>query len=131
MLFGSEHTGVGFVQALCLTTAGAVVMHAARHGRALANWALMLLAITACLTTCLCASHAVADSGLADAWAPTLIAGLVLIVMMSTPLWAPQVAGLEPTTIAWFERVESLAIAASLPLAAHLAGVFVLIRGLG
>ena len=131
VLFGSEHTGVGFVQALCLTTAGAVVMHAARHGRALASWALMLLAITACLTTCLCASHAVADSGLADAWAPTLIAGLVLIVMMSTPLWAPQVARLEPTTIAWFERVESLAIAASLPLAAHLAGVFVLIRGLG
>ena len=130
VLFGVEHTGAGFVQALCVTTAGAVVMHAARHGRALASWALMLLAMTACLATCLCATHAVANSGLADAWAPILVACLVLLAMLSAPLWAPKVAGLEPTTIAWFERIESLAIAASLPLAAHLAGVFVLIRGL-
>lgn len=131
VLFGAEHTGAGFVQALCVTTAGAVVMHAARHGRALASWALMLLAMTACLATCLCATHAVANSGIADAWAPILVACLVLLAMLSAPLWAPKVDGLEPTTIAWFERIESLAIAASLPLAAHLAGVFVLIRGLG
>ena len=131
VLFGAEHTGVWFVQALCVTTAGAVVLHAARHGRALASWALMLLAMTACLATCLCATHAVANSGLAEAWAPILVACLVLLAMLSAPLWASKVAGLEPTTIAWFERIESLAIAASLPLAAHLAGVFVLIRGLG
>ena len=38
---------------------------------------------------------------------------------------------LEPTTIVWFERAEALALAACLPLAAHLAGLFDLIRGLG
>ena len=106
-------------------------MHASRHGRALASWALMVLAIAACLATCLCATHAIVDSGLAHAWAPALISGLVLIAMISAPLWASKVAGLEPTTIAWFERIESLAIAASLPLAAHLTGVFMLIRGIG
>ena len=131
VLFGTQHTGLGFVQALCVTVAGAVVMHAARHGRALASWALMLLAIASCLATCLCATHAVADSGLVASWAPALVSGLVLAAMISAPLWAPKVAELEPTTIAWFERIESLAIAASLPLGLHLAGIFVLIRGLG
>ena len=131
VLFGTEGSGAGFVQALCVTSAGAVMMHASRHGRALASWALMVLAIAACLATCLCATHAIVDSGLAHAWAPALISGLVLIAMISAPLWASKVAGLEPTTIAWFERIESLAIAASLPLAAHLTGVFMLIRGIG
>ena len=98
VLFGTEGSGAGFVQALCVTSAGAVMMHASRHGRALASWALMVLAIAACLATCLCATHAIVDSGLAHAWAPALISGLVLIAMISAPLWASKVAGLEPTT---------------------------------
>ncbi|HHU68445.1 MAG TPA: hypothetical protein GXZ33_11505 [Corynebacterium sp.] len=50
---------------------------------------------------------------------------------LTAPLWVPRVPEVEPTTVVWWERAESLALAASLPLAAHLAGLFVLIRGLG
>lgn len=131
VLFGTGLTGLGFVQALCVSVAGTVVMHAARHGRVLASWALMLVAMVACLTACLCAVHAIAADGLAGAWAPTAVATLLLAAMLSAPLWAAKMSEVEPTTIAWFERLESLTIAACLPLAAHLAGIFELIRGLG
>jgi hypothetical protein len=131
VLFGTGLTGLGFVQALCVSVAGTVVMHAARHGRVLASWALMLVAMVACLTACLCAVHAIATNGLAGAWAPTAVAALLLAAMLSAPLWTAKMSEVEPTTIAWFERIESLTIAACLPLAAHLAGIFELIRGLG
>lgn len=131
VLFGTGLTGLGFVQALCVSVAGTVVMHAARHGRVLASWALMLVAMVACLTACLCAVHAIAADGLAGAWAPTVVAALLLTAMLSAPLWTAKMSEVEPTTIAWFERIESLTIAACLPLAAHLAGIFELIRGLG
>lgn len=131
VLFGTGLTGLGFVQALCVSVAGTVVMHAARHGRVLASWALMLVAMIACLTACLCAVHAIAADGLAGAWAPTVVAALLLTAMLSAPLWTAKMSEVEPTTIAWFERIESLTIAACLPLAAHLAGIFELIRGLG
>lgn len=131
VLFGTGLTGLGFVQALCVSIAGTVVMHAARHGRALAGWALMLIAMVACLAACLCAVHAIGADGLAHAWALTTVAILLLAAMLSAPLWTDKISQVEPTTIAWFERVESLTIAACLPLAAHLAGIFELIRGLG
>ena len=131
VLFGTGLTGLGFVQALYVSVAGTVVMHATRHGRVLASWALMLVAMVACLTACLCAVHAIAADGLAGAWAPTVVAALLLTAMLSAPLWTAKMSEVEPTTIAWFERIESLTIAACLPLAAHLAGIFELIRGLG
>ena len=64
-------------------------------------------------------------------WVLSVIVGLIVVAMLSVPVWAGKLQQIEPTTIVWFERAEALALAACLPLAAHLAGLFEFIRGLG
>ncbi|AJI78056.1 MULTISPECIES: type VII secretion integral membrane protein EccD [Corynebacterium] len=120
-------------QALCLSIAGGVIVHAARHARTVAAWALGLLGVAAA-----CGAVAVAvrewqleSSPTATTWVLSVVAGLVIVAMLSAPMWAGALAHVEPTTIVWFERAEAFALAACLPLAAHVAGLFEFIRGLG
>jgi len=116
--------GGGFAQALCVATAGAVVLHAARHRQAVVAWAWMSVGWAACVA----AAAAATDPGHPVQW---VVAGALAVGALTAPLWAARVPELEPTAVVWWERAESLALAATLPLAAHLAGLFVLIRGLG
>ncbi len=116
--------GGGFAQALCVAALGAVVLHAARHRQAVPAWSWMSVGFVACLA----GVWAATDPGHPAQWVPALVS---TAAALTAPLWVPRVPEVEPTTVVWWERAESLALAASLPLAAHLAGLFVLIRGLG
>lgn len=116
--------GGGFAQGLCVATAGAVLLHASRHRQAVVAWSWTVVGLTACVGTALAA----ADPGHPVQWA---VASALAAVGLTAPVWAPKAPDLEPTAVVWWERAESLALAASLPLAAHLAGLFLLIRGLG
>lgn len=116
--------GGGFAQALCVAVLGAVVLHASRHRQAVPSWSWMSVGLVACLA----GVWAATDPGHPAQWVPAVVG---TAAALTAPLWAPRVPEVEPTTVVWWERAESLALAASLPLAAHLAGFFVLIRGLG
>ena len=118
-------SGGGFAQALCVATAGAVLLHAARHRHAVPAWAWLLTGLAAGLGIALAAVHGEGHPVLAG------VATIVTLAGLTAPLWAERVPELEPTTVVWWERLETLAVAAALPLAAHLAGLFTLIRGLG
>ncbi len=117
--------GGGFPQGLCAATAGALLLHAARHRHAVPAWAWLTVGLAACLGVCLAAT--------AGGGHPVqlITAAAVSLSGITAPLWAHRVPELEPTAVVWWERAESLAVAATLPLAAHLAGLFTLIRGLG
>ncbi|WP_051625628.1 type VII secretion integral membrane protein EccD [Corynebacterium halotolerans] len=117
--------GGGFPQGLCVAAAGATLLHAARHRHAVPAWAWLEVGLAACLGVCLAA--------LTGGGRPLQLAigAAVALAGLSSPLWAARVPELEPTAVVWWERAESLAVAATLPLAAHLAGLFSLIRGLG
>ena len=117
----------GWSRALCLCLGGAVLMHAARHGLALATWALMLVALSTVLAaTVLCYTP---DRSWSWWLSMAIIAG-IWIAGMTAPLWARYLGRLEPTTVVWWERAEALALAATLPLAAHCGGLFLAIRGI-
>lgn len=111
-------------QALCTAVAGAVLLHAVRHRQTVAARAWAGVGLAACAGAVLAAP----TPGHPVQW---VVAGVVAGACLSAPLWAQRVPLLEPTTLVWWERAESLAVAASLPLSAHLAGFFLLIRGLG
>lgn len=115
--------GGGFAQALCLTVAISLLVHAHRHHRKAACWAMWCGGLIAAVMTAVAA----------DTSSPIalIISAVACVTLASAPLWSHKISQLEPTTIVWIERVESLCIAASLPLALHLAGLFILIRGLG
>ena len=124
---------VGASLALCLCIAGGVIVHAARHARTVAAWALGLVGIAAAcaaVTVVIREWQLVSVPG-TETWILSALAGCIVVTMLSAPLWADKLAHVEPTTIVWFERAEALALAACLPLAAHLAGLFEFIRGLG
>ena len=116
--------GGGFAQALCVSVAGAVLLHAVRHRQAVAAWSWMVVGLVACVSMAVAAT----EPGHPLQW---LLALGPAVAGLAAPVWAPKVPDMEPTALVWWERAESLALAASLPLAAHLAGLFVLIRGLG
>lgn len=118
-------SGGGFAQGLGVATAGAVLLHSARHRSRPATWALFLSGLAAVLALVLAAANGSGHP------AQLLLAGAVALTALSTPLWVDRVPQLQPTTILWLERLESLAVAATIPLAAHLMGVFAAIRGLG
>lgn len=118
-------SGGGWAQALCLAVAGAVVMHAARHRSALPAWSLSTVGIAACIGVVLAAVQGTAHPF------TLIVAGLVVVAAVTAVVWAPQVSRLEPTTIVWWERAETVAVIAALPLAINQMGVFAMIRGLG
>lgn len=115
--------GGGFAQALCMTVAVSLLVHAHRHHRSAACWAIWCTGLMA----------VIAEAVSADTSSPValLIAAAACVALASAPLWSHKISQLEPTTIVWIERAESLCIAAALPLALHIAGLFILIRGLG
>ena len=134
-LFGSHAEGAGFAQALLAVAAASFALHAARHRQPLAEWALTALTVSTASAVCVSAWARWApwtDTGRSThPWAMLAVAAVIALSILTAPLWAGAVPRLEPTTVRWVERAESLAIAACLPLAAHLVGLFVLIRGLG
>lgn len=120
-------------QALCLSIAGGVIVHAARHARPIAAWALGIYGLSAAsaAVTVSLREWQLLSAPTTGTWVLSVIAGLIVVAMLSVPVWAGKLQQIEPTTIVWFERAEALALAACLPLAAHLAGLFEFIRGLG
>lgn len=117
--------GGGFAQGLCLATAGAVLLHALRHRQAVSTWAWLLVCLAACLGVALAAVFG-------EGHPLQMIVALGIVTAgISAPMWASRIGEIDPTTTIWWERTESLAVAATLPLAAHVAGLFILIRGLG
>lgn len=114
-----------WAQLLCLTVAGAVLMHAARHRAALPGWSLTVIGLSACAGAVLAAVHEEPHPLRLG------VAALITCATLSAVLWAPTVRDLAPTALAWWERTEFLAVLACLPLAVHLTGLFGMIRGLG
>lgn len=109
------------VFSLCIAVAS--LLHANRHQAPIPTWTLMGLSAVGFISMALSASR----SGSLIA----LIGAVIIITaLVSVALWISTVPKLEPTTIVWLERLESLCLAASLPLALHLLDVFGMLRGL-
>lgn len=117
--------GGGFAQGLGMATTGALLLHASRHRSPLATWALFVGGLGGMLAVVLAAIQGSGHS------AQVTLAAVTALVALSAPLWAARIPLLEPTTVVWLERAESLAIIAVFPLAAQLMGIFGMIRGLG
>lgn len=117
--------GGGFSLGLCAAVAGATLLHAGRHRHAGPAWAWLSTGLAACVGVCLAATNGSGHP------VQLIIAVAVALGGVTAPLWAHRVPELEPTAVVWWERAESLTVAATLPLGAHLAGLFTLIRGLG
>lgn len=117
--------GGGWVFALCLCTAGALIVHASRHHGTMPRLSLGSTAMLA--LTCGVTAVAVVDGA-----HPALLiaAGITALTAATAALWAARVPDLEPTTLVWLERAEAAAIIAVIPLAVKLTGIFDLIRGL-
>ncbi|BAU94976.1 hypothetical protein N24_0714 [Corynebacterium suranareeae] len=107
----------------CLCIAVATLLHANRHQAAVPTWSLMTLSALSfiALTCSVARSHSIV----------TLIGAVVIMaVLITVALWISTIPTLEPTTIVWLERLESLCLAVSLPLALHLLDVFGMLRAL-
>lgn len=112
-------------QLLCLTVAGAVLMHAARHRAPAPGWSLAAIGLSACVGVALAAVRGDQHP------AAVALAAVIALAALTSVLWAPRVRDLEPTTMAWWERAEFLAVLACLPIAVQVTGLFGVIRGLG
>ena len=117
--------GDSYTAALCAASAGAVLAHAMRHRSILALWSLWSWGMTSIAAVGLCLLSAGKNTPL------LCITAIGALVCTTAPLWAHHIKNLPPTTLNWLERFESLAVAATIPLAAHILGIFSLIRGLG
>lgn len=114
-------TWAGTLFLVCVAVAA--LLHAIRHHDPLATWALMVLA-------CCAAVAAVASASRQDSLWVLPPAVLIAVATVTVTLWVPRLPVLEPTTVQWLERLESLCVALSLPLALHLLGVFGMLAGL-
>lgn len=119
-------SGGPFTQALGLCACIAVLFHALRHRGAIATWSLGILGAVALG----CSLWAVISPEMGHIL-QFVIGALCAMGCLTLVLWAPLLKNIQPTTIVWLERSETLALAACLPLAAHVAGLFSSIRGLG
>lgn len=109
--------------ALALAVGGSSLLHALRHASAAARRSLWLLGVAALVAAA--ASAVRADAGLAPAVA------IPALALVAAPWWVPKAGRLEPTQLAWLERLEAAALVAVLPLAAWAAGAVEAVRGLG
>ncbi|GAB3942398.1 type VII secretion integral membrane protein EccD [Corynebacterium tapiri] len=114
------------VQLCALAVAGATVVHAARHRSPAWAWALGLSAITALSVVTIAPLRGDAPAHPVH----LVLAGCAAVACASAPLWLREMNP-SPTTLAWWERAEMAALVATIPLAAWVAGVFALVRGLG
>lgn len=119
-------SGGPFTQALGLCACVAVLFHALRHRGAIATWSLGVLGAVALG----CSLWAALSPDMSHV-VQFVIGALCVMGCLTLVLWAPLLKNIQPTTIVWLERSETLALAACLPLAAHVAGLFSSIRGLG
>lgn len=120
----TAHPGTWSSTLFACTTAVAALLHAIRQDRAIPTWSLMVLAGAAILTTIISGTRQ------EDSWA-TLIMGIIIAGITSTvAIWISRMPAPEPTTIVWLERLESLCVAATLPLALHLLDVFGMLRAM-
>ncbi|PRQ11585.1 type VII secretion integral membrane protein EccD [Corynebacterium sp. 13CS0277] len=102
----------------------ATATHALRHRDELCLWALWILGGVGLL----CACTTIATSTLHNAH--SILPALGVLAALTAPLWAPHIR-LTPAQGAWLDRLEILALTTLLPLCAHVAGIFGLLRGLG
>ena len=118
-----------FALAVCMCLS--LVVHAHRHHGSPRTWSLWIPAMAAACGTALSASPHLIDSTAPPAHPGLIIAAfLVSTIVFTAPGWAKHLTDLEPTTVVWVERAELLSIAACLPLALHLVGLFSLLRGI-
>ncbi|MEJ4099557.1 type VII secretion integral membrane protein EccD [Corynebacterium mastitidis] len=97
-------------------------IHALRHPHPYAVWSQVCASLSGMLAAIIMAHTHIASEALGF----LLVAGC-----LSAPWWLTIVPPPEPTQIVWWERLESLAVAAIFPLCLHHMGFFALIRGLG
>lgn len=105
-----------YCAALSVAIAAAIGLHAIRHRSPWSTWSLWLWTLA---------------SVIASIFTVPIIGLLLVILCFSSILWAHYIPNWQPTTICWLERFEAFAIAVSLPLSAHIAGLFLALRGLG
>jgi type VII secretion integral membrane protein eccD len=118
-----------FALAVCMCLS--LVVHAHRHHGSPRTWSLWIPAMAAACGTALSASPHLIDATAPPAHLGLSIAAfLVSATVFTAPGWAKHLTNLEPTTVVWVERAELLSIAACLPLALHLVGIFSLLRGI-
>ena len=118
-----------FALAVCMCLS--LVVHAHRHHGSPRTWSLWIPAMAAACGTALSASPHLVDATAPPAHLGLSIAAfLVSATVFTAPGWAKHLTNLEPTTVVWVERAELLSIAACLPLALHLVGIFSLLRGI-
>ncbi|WP_245802158.1 type VII secretion integral membrane protein EccD [Corynebacterium pacaense] len=117
-------TGTWASTAFCLCIAVACLLHGLRHNRTIPLWSLVLLGCASLIATVV--SSCLQDQG----WPPLALAVVLTGFCVGVPAWMPLMPTLQPTTLVWLERLESLCMAAALPLALHLLNIFGLLRGL-
>ena len=131
-VLGQNGEGALFAFALLIALSGATVLHAARHHRNTARWCLMSVSMVSVLgTVILIAQNSYLASANTPTWTLAIISALLALACVSCLWWSPRMSSMEPTTLAWWERAEALSVAICLPLALHLTGIFIIIRGLG
>ncbi|MFP7364911.1 type VII secretion integral membrane protein EccD [Corynebacterium callunae] len=123
LLVAAPGTWFATAFALCIMIASA--LHAFRHHAPVPTWSLMVLACASFLSAVY--SLVFADS---PSWFSFVGCAIVVLCVMTVLVWFSKIPPLEPTTVVWLERLESLAIAAALPLALHLLDVFELLRAM-
>ncbi len=116
----------GFASGLGISLCMALLLHAHRHRNRLCTWVLWLIALASALS-CLLASFRIGQD---SPWYLIVVCLIVTLLLLTAPGWAEKVGSFEPTTVVWLERAEALAVAATLPLALHIFGLFGLLRGI-
>ncbi|KQB84282.1 type VII secretion integral membrane protein EccD [Corynebacterium oculi] len=122
-----DSTGVGFSAAVLCCYALVFTLHGLRHPHPVVLWSHLAAALSALSALAVLSTRAISAGSHLTV---TLIVGLLCLAGISMPWWLPSVPTPEPTHVLWWERLESLAIAAVIPLCLHLAGLFAFIRGL-
>lgn len=126
--------GHPYALALIGCTVVGCALHAGRHHDVVSMWSLWVLSCTGLVALSWCALiAATADLDGGGSWHvwPLAVVGFVVVVAAMAPLIAPLLGRTDPTWQRRAERCEMLALAALIPLAAHMLGVFAAIRAWG
>lgn len=124
LIIFTAYPGTWFSTLFAFTTAIAALLHSIRQDHAIPTWSLMVLACAATLTTVL----SVTRQG--GSWSALLLGCVIAGTTVTVAIWVSRIPTPEPTTIVWLERIESLCVAATPPLALHLLDVFGMLRAM-